>query len=75
MEAVVAGCLVVSTDVGVAKEVGVSVVSFNPKEIASVITEKLSAPPVLISTEIKLMGSEDDYVKKIVNLWRKISTK
>lgn len=72
MEAVVAGCPVVSTDVGVAKEVGVSVVSSNPKEIASVITEKLSAPAALISTEMKLIESENDYVKQIVNRWRKI---
>ena len=75
IEAVVAGCSVVSTDVGVAKEVGVSVVSFNPEEIARVIAEKLSVSATLISTEMKLIGSEDDYVKQIVNRWRKISTK
>lgn len=72
VEAVVAGCPVVSTDVGVAKEFGVSVISYNPEEIASVILEKLSSPPVLISTKIKLAESEDAYVKQIIDGWRKI---
>ncbi len=72
VEAVVAGCPVVSTDVGVAKEFGVSVDSFDPKEIANMIEEKLSAPPSLILNKMKLVGTEDDYVKQIVNQWRTI---
>lgn len=41
VEALACGCPVISTDVGIAEEVGATLVGFDPKSVANAINELL----------------------------------
>ncbi|MCE9629068.1 MAG: glycosyltransferase [Candidatus Vogelbacteria bacterium] len=62
LEALVCGCPVVSTDVGIAKEAGVTIADFTPDDFAGKMIAVLSKPgPVLFPAKFNL--TKEEYIK------------